>query len=235
MFVQYHDVVKPTYLMAVIKLLTGKETYGLPIDSIRSLSILSLIEWYLRRRYRNPLRSVDFLRQFSDERVDEILTTILRSDDSLYRLAPVLNIQRLLSSYTKQRMTFPVYVYTEQEEPYVREDCKQLFPGVPVTYLHGDLEKALGHCSQNFTYMLSDITLLEKLAVLLTGTCSHLLLASDYRYNYKPRGQGPKINLGEMMENHPFIRLETSTVCDPMNLAISLKGLLDNSKSRKET
>lgn len=226
MFIEYHDVVRPVYLMTVLKLLTGKTTYGLPVEMLKSLSILSLVEWYLRRRYRNPLRCLDYLGKYDPEDLDKLLASILAEDNSLYQLAPQLNLQRLLANYHRHGMKFPIYLYTETEEAGVAEDCQRAFHGLSVRYLHGDLKAAIGECDQNFTYMVSNHETLVKLTELLAGTCSHLLLAGDYRYNYISTSEKKlKINPKGLMRSTPYLRIETNTVCDPTALAVSLQRI----------
>jgi hypothetical protein len=227
MFLQYHDVVKPTYLTVIFKLLMSRGDVGLPLDSLRRLSIQSLIEWYLRRRYWNPLRSLDYQGLYSEKELDELLLYILNSDDSLYSLSPTMNVHHLLSVYAKQRMNFPVYVYTEAHEPNIHQDAKTLFPGINTIYLHGPIEEVLIKCDQNFTYMIADIELYQRLVKALEGTCSHLLLANDYRYNYRPKSQKFKYDLSALMRDHPFVRLETNNVCSPVELVHSIKSLSD--------
>lgn len=235
MFIEYHDVVRPVYLMAVMKLLTSKTTYGLPVDILRPMSLLSLIEWYLRRRYRNPLRCLDYLHRSEIEELDQLLLKLLVEDPSLYRLAPQLNLQRLLAGYHRQGMSFPIYVYTEHEEPGVAADCEIAFQGLPVKYLFGDLERAVQTCDQNFTYMLSSVDTLVHLTEILAGTCSHLLLAGDYRYNYASTVSGTfKADLKGLMQRIPYLRLESNTVCDPTALALALHSVAGKNDHRED-
>jgi hypothetical protein len=227
MFLQYHDVVKPTFLTAVFKILLSNLDVGLPVQMIRPLSILSLTEWYLRRRYWNPLKCLDYQHLYSDAELDKILMDILASDDSVYSLGPILNIRKLLAAYSKQQMRFPIFIYTEDYEEHVKTDCKSLFPGIKTTYLHGKFEDVLQKCDNNFTYMIANHDLYQRAVVALHGTYSHLLLAGDYRYNFRPRDRRPKCDLPALMAAHPFVRLETNNVCDPTELAIALKNLSD--------
>lgn len=232
-FMSYHDIVKPTYLWAVIKMMMIGNELGLPFDTLHHLSVLSLTEWYLNRRYANPLRSLDYLGGYKPEELDELLDHILTNDASIYDLCPKMNVARLLSPYTSQHMTFPVYIYTDKFEAAVAEDCKSMFPGVPVTYVYGELEEALGRCEQNFTYMMSDIDQFTKLAKLLDGTYSHMLLASDYRYNKKPDGTF-KYDLKGLMDKYPYIRIETFNACSTQDLVQALEELMSNFVRREE-
>lgn len=225
MFIQYHDIIKPAYLYAVVKMIITKQYFGLPVNIIRKLSILSLIEWYIRRRYKNPLQCLDYAHCLDPKEVDQLLQRILETDSSIYRLSPPLNIQQMFSVYRRQHMSFPVYVYSELDEPSIEKDCKNVFQGIGFQYLHGDLEDCIKQCDQNFTYIFSDIELVKKSAEILTGTCSHILLAGDYRYNYKDNGVTMKYDLNEIASNHPFIRIGITNAVDMSRLAVDFSKL----------
>ena len=46
MFLQYHDIVKPVYLYAIIKMIAVKESFGLPIDIIKDMSLFKMNSGY---------------------------------------------------------------------------------------------------------------------------------------------------------------------------------------------
>lgn len=221
MFIQYHDIVKPIYLGAIIKMIMAGESFGLPLNIINKMSILSMIEWYIKRRYKNPLQCLDYANKIDPKELDSLLQTILE-DKSIYRISPSLNIRQLFSVYHHQHMSFPVYVYSEKEEPYIKEDCKSVFSGIPCTYLHGDLESCIKKCDQNFTYIFSDIELVKNAAEILTGTCSHILMASEYRYNYSDNCHTTKYDLNEIAYKHPFIRMGLTKAITLNRLVIDL-------------
>lgn len=218
MFIQYHDIVKPAYLYAICKMLLTNETYGLPFQIIKNLSPTGMIEWYTKRRYINPLKCLDFDNKASNDQLDDIMHHILISDDSIYDLAPALNIKRLLSVYHKQHMSFPIYVYSEKEEPYIKMDCKNLFNGIPIKYVFGDLKECIHECDQNFTYIFSDIELVRKAAEILSGLCSHVLLPMEYRYNYIDNCRTFKYDLMDLSKKYPFNRIGTTLAIDYDNL-----------------
>ncbi|MCM1218417.1 MAG: hypothetical protein NC548_28350 [Lachnospiraceae bacterium] len=221
-FVQYHDVIKPVYLNVIIKMIITNQTFGLPLNIIQDMSILSLIEWYTKRRFKNPLQCLDFNHQINPVALDNLMRDILKNDPSIYRLAPMLNFGRMLNVYRSQRMTCPIYIYTEEEEPNVKEDCNIIFSGVDHFYLFGDLKDAISRCKQNFTYIFSDIELVKSAAEILIGTCSHILMASDYRYNYIGNYESPKYDLSEIAKSHPYVRIGYSPVVTVRDLVAGL-------------
>ena len=214
MFIQYHDIVKPVYLFALMKMILTNNAFGLPVNIISNLTPPSVIEWYVKRRYINPLKCLDYNHHANDNELDDILKTILLSDNSVYKLAPSLNIKRLLSVYHKQHMTFPIYIYSEEEEPYIKEDCKNTFTGINTRYVFGDLKECIRKCDQNFTYIFSNIELVKKSAEILTGTCSNILLSAEYRYNYNDNCKTFKYDLEEIARKYPFNRIGTTLVID---------------------
>jgi hypothetical protein len=225
LFLQYHDVVKPVYLYVMIRMILTGDSFGLPIGIIRKLSNLSLIEWYMKRRYVNPLRQLDFVHKLDPKELDDLMHSILLSDPSLYQLAPVMNIGRMLSVYKQQHMNFPIFVYTEQEEPAVSDDCKRAFQGIQIQYVYGDLRSCLAKCDQNFTYIFSDIDLAKNACEILTGTYSHVLISNDFRYNHNGNSNAMKYNLQQMQKTHPFLRIGTQKCVDLNQLAVSLKTI----------
>lgn len=227
MFIQYHDLIKPVKFYVIIRMILTGESFGLPVSIIKDMRNISLVEWYMRRSFINPLQQLDFARKIDPKVLNDLLRNVLLSDHSIYSSAPPLNVVKMLSAYRQQHMQFPVFIYTEEEEPFVLEDCKKVLPGIPVEYLYGDLKKALGHCSQNFTYIFSDIDLTKSAIELLRGTFSHVLVAGDYRYNYTYVGKTRKMkyDLQVLGRENPFIRPGTTMAVDQRELAQAIKNI----------
>ena len=230
MFIQYHDIVKPVYLWAILKMILNKEKYNLPINILSHNRSLSLIEWYIKRRYQNPLICIDYLKKYNHSDLDKMLLDILNEDESLYKLAPTLNVHTMLSVYRSQHLTFPIFIYSREYELFIENDITNIFRGLPVRYLYGDLKTAVANCKQNFTYMISDIELFKELADILIGSYSHLLLAHDYRYNFSDNHKTLKYNLYEMSKTHLYLRLQSFSVTDLNYLALETEKILSSYK-----
>lgn len=226
MFIQYHDVVKPVYLYAVLKLISSKNTYGLPVQLIKNLSAPSLIEWYIKRRYVNPFSCLDYQHQAPPQDLDKLLHNFLCSDGSIYKLAPPLNIRIMMDVYRRQHMKFPIFIYSKEEEPYIKTDIKQVFQGITTTYLFGDLKEAISKCDHNFTYIFSDIETMKAAADILLGTYSHILLSRDYRYNYKDHYRTTKYDLYDVGVTHPFLRIGLTQSVQPDRLLDALSEII---------
>ena len=226
MFIQYHDVVKSVYLSTILKMIITNSNYGLPVHIVGKMNLPSIIEWYIKRRYINPLKCLDYMNKLDTKELDDVLQTILLQDNTIYKLSPTLSICKFTTVYRKQNMKFPIFIYSEQEEPYIEKDCKELFSGISVRYLYGDLKTAIMNCDQNFTYILSDITLMQELINILAGTFSHILIAREYRYNYKDNCRTFKHDLESAIENHSFIRIGVTEVLNKTELFMACKSLL---------
>lgn len=225
MFIQYHDIIKPAYLFSIVKMILMEESFGLPLNIISGMSFLSIIEWYIKRRYKNPLKCLDYYHQIDDDQMDMLLNDIMINDKSIYDISETLNVVKMFSVYKEQQMSFPVYVYSEIEEPFIKDDCEKIFSGIPVKYLFGDLKESIKRCDQNFTYIFSDIELVKNASEILIGTCSHILLSRDYRYNYIDNCRTFKYNLADLAKSHPFVRIGTIEAVNQLELAASLSNL----------
>lgn len=217
-FIEYYDIIKPVWLYAVIKMIISDESYGLPIEIIQSMSVLSTIEWYKNRRYKNPLKQLDWAHEIPDTELDTLLSNILHSDPSIYKLTPMLNMDRMFDVYKQQHMNFPVVIYTPSFEPAVKEDIKTSLSGINTLYVHGDLRTAISKCDQNYTFIFSSIDTMQEACDILMGTYSYVLLATDYRYNYTDNRKTMKYDLNHMMSSHPFLRIATTSVWDQVSL-----------------
>jgi hypothetical protein len=235
MFIQYHDIVKPVYLWATLKMILNEDKYNLPINILSKNKSLSMVEWYVKRRYQNPLICIDYLNKYKHEDLDKMILEILNTDKSLYDLAPSLNICKLLSVYKKQHMTFPVFIYSREYEPHIEDDIVNIFRGIPVKYVYGDLTAAIKHCDHNFTYIISDIELFKELSDVLVGTYSHLLLAHDYRYNYIDNNKTFKHDLYEISKDNLTLRVESFSAADLHNLAVETEKILSSYKKEDLT
>lgn len=127
----------------------------------------------------------------------------------------------MLSVYRKQHMTFPVYVYTEREEKFIKEDIKSVFGGIRCTYLFGDLKECIDKTDHNFTYIFSDIELTKNACEILDNRYAHVIQASDYGYNYLSDHKTFKYDLLELSSKHPLVRTATSFVFNPIDVISS--------------
>ena len=224
-FLQYYDVIRPIYLYAVFSMIMNDYTAGLPLHIIKDMSSLSILEWYKNRRYLNPLKQLDYNKQGTDEQLDAILDKVITTDESLYSLAPVLSIGRILNIYHQQHMNFPFYIYSEKENEFIRNDCNELFGEIPHHYVYGDIENATKNCDHNFSYIFSNIELLKNTLKSLEGKFANVLLAQDYRYNFKDFFRTPKYDMQEMVNDVQLVRLGFTQVMVGMDVLEGMENI----------
>ena len=218
MFIQYHDVLKPTYLYAVFKMIINKDTHGLPFHLIQKMNMGSIIEWYKNRRYINPLKQLDYQHILDEKELFIFLSKYMKEDESIYRLSPLLNFKMILNVYRTQNMNFPIWIYSKEEEPNILKDCGVIFADIPFKYVFGNVADCVKQCGQNFTYIFSDIELFRDACVALNKVYAHLLLTSDYRYNYIDGHQTLKYDLKELTQKSFPIRTGTISVYEGLDL-----------------
>ena len=226
MFIQYHDVLKPVYLYAVVKMILDNNTHGLPLNLIASLNIVSLVEWYRNRRYKNPLQQLDYMHKCDPTALDSFLSDFLKSDETIYSSAPLLSFRNMLSVYKSQYMTFPIRIYSKEYEEGIEKDCQNIFKNIPYLYLHGDLKECISKCDQNYTYIFSDIEEFKSCCKILGGTYAHVLLARDYRYNYTDAHKTFKHDLEMIMRENLPIRTGTISVLDGLDLNQTFSNIM---------
>ena len=123
-----------------------------------------------------------------------------------------------------------VWSIMEEEIKMLQENREHLdkLPGIKLAdsmQFTTDLESAIKSCDQNFTYIFSDIELVKEASDILIGTCSNILLAAEYRYNYIDNGRTFKYDLTDMAKTHPFLRIELTTAIDIYSLMKSFTDL----------
>lgn len=94
------------------------------------------------------------------------------------------------------------------------KDCENILSGIDYTYVYGELKNAIKNCDQNFTYIFSDIEMVNSASKNLRGTYSHILLARDYRYNYIDHCKTFKYDLQQLASENPVIRIGTTIAMD---------------------
>lgn len=224
-FIDYFDVVRPLYLFTVLDMIMNNLTFGLPVDIIKDMSCGAILEWYVKRRYVNPLKCLDFYNIINDKELDDCLDEYI-TRFPIYRLCPDMNIHKMMDVYRNERMEIPVFIYTEKEYDFVKEDIHLSFPSINKLYLHGDLNTALERCAPNFTYIFSSIDRLKIACDHLKGTCAHILLSNEYRYNQAKINQPIESELYNMMISTPYLRIGTTSSIDLESMLMNMNKLI---------
>ena len=210
--IQYHDLIRSTYLMAIIKMILNKEIqFGLPFEIISQFSKLSLVEWYKNRTYFNPLQSLDIKHQATQDDLDKIMLRVLNADPSLYKLAPILDTYKMIFTMFKSNFDIPLYIYSQNYEPGIQLDIQNIT--YPAKYIHGDLSEIVPKIPTNSTYIFADIELLKKcINYIPQKTSANIILSSDYGYNLRKGSY--KYNIGELLmkDFKPFILVNNISI-----------------------
>ena len=226
LIVQYHDVLKPVYLTAIIKMLMNKNLqFGLPFDIIKSFSLLSLIEWYKGRSFINPLKLLDPNRKATNEQLQQMLNIILK-DNSIYKLSPLLDTIRLIIASEQNKLDVPLYIYSEQFEEGIDKDL--YYMQMNCKYIHETIKTLIERTPPNATYLFSNIDLLkDSLELIDPKKSANFILVSDYRYNFLNNQY--KYNFSDLLSKlfKPFIMINNISIFNNLRVMNDYTNLLN--------
>ena len=226
LIVQYHDVLKPVYLTAIIKMLMNKNLqFGLPFDIIKSFSLLSLIEWYKGRSFINPLKLLDPNRKATNEQLQQMLNIILK-DNSIYKLSPLLDTIRLIIASEQNKLDVPLYIYSEQFEEGIDKDL--YYMQMNCKYIHETIKTLIERTPPNATYIFSNIDLLkDSLELIDPKKSANFILVSDYRYNFLNNQY--KYNFSDLLSKlfKPFIMINNISIFNNLRVMNDYTNLLN--------
>ena len=226
LIVQYHDVLKPVYLTAIIKMLMNNDLqFGLPFDIIKSFSLLSLIEWYKGRSFINPIKLLDPKRKGTDEQLQQILSIVLK-DHSVYKLTPFLDTIRLIIASEQNKLDVPLYIYSEQFEEGIDRDLYHL--QMNCKYIHEPIKTLMEQTPPNATYIFSNIDLLkESLELIDPKKSANFILVSDYKYNFSSNQY--KYNFSDILSKSfkPFIIINNISIFNNLRVMNDYMNLLN--------
>ena len=189
LFVEYEDIINLPYLM-FLSFFMKSETANtfFELDKIKYLDSSSLIGYYLRREYRNPL--VDLLKDkkfINFDALNEYLYTQLYSDsdESYAFFNPDIhtNFYAILYNLMSNKIVNKIVIYVPKRTRAVENDIFTKFTFKP-TIIDGSFEEALKDIPNDTTYVFSDCNKITTLVDMDKINLSAILLATDYRYNY---------------------------------------------------
>lgn len=226
LIIQYHDVLKPVYLTAIIKMMINKDLqFGLPFEIIKSFSLLSLIEWYKGRSFINPLKLLDPNHKATDEQLQQMLNIVLK-DHSVYKLSPLLDTIRLIIASEQNKLNVPLYIYSEQFEEGIDKDL--YYMQMNCKYIHEPIKTLIDKSPPNATYIFSNIDLLkESLELINPKKSANFILASDYKYNFLNNQY--KYNFSDILSKlfKPFIKINNINIFNNLRVLNDYRNLLN--------
>ena len=226
LLVQYYDLIKPIYLMALLKALINKDLrFGLPFDHLEKFSLPSIIEAYINRAFINPFYLVDPGKRIKKEDLDKMLS-VITEDESLYTLAPPLETNKMISLISIQKLGIPVYYYSETYNNFIEREAKQSFG---INYLYGPIEEIVKKIPNNFSMIFSDITLAQRVFHSTPETTiGSIMIADDYQYNYTEKGEF-KVDFNKeiLNTNHIFMKVSGIQVIDRYKLIKEIQKIME--------
>lgn len=209
LFVEYTDVVRSPYYMFLHMMTLNPENFRehYEIERLEGYDIPSLTEWYINRRYQNPLLDLlkkEIREKIPEEEMDKFISNEIIEVPDLIHLSPELNFVDTITKVTKQEkgIVKKVVVWYPFENAVIQEDIRDLFDGT-VHFLSGPLEEVIDEIPNDSTYVFSDIMNIDVLLNKNRLSLSSVIIPKEYKYNYTEDGL-LKINYEKYLEDALF-------------------------------
>lgn len=190
LFVEYTDIIKSPYFIFLHSLILYPNQFSeyLDIDRLRGYDLESLSEWYINRKYQNPL--MDLLKdKYKDTifpyKLDELFNNIINNYPNLITLSPLLNFSSVIKglNINKNSIVKKIVIWNLYPNDIIRKDIRENF-GDNIHFVTGELYDVLKNVPDDSTYVFSDIS---NISVLLDSNklnLSSVLVPKEYKYNY---------------------------------------------------
>ena len=184
-FVEYTDTIQLQWFTFLSFFRNNESVYDLfNTDVIKYLSPQSLFDFYLERKYRNPL--VDLLKDketIEIETLDNLLNNLVNSEEIFFNSDVDTLVVPIINNLLAMSLVKEVVIYYPEENEFVKNDIEKKF-GNSVKLVTGDIRDVLKTIPNDTTYFFSDVInvlILEELGKL---DFSSVLLPVNYRYNF---------------------------------------------------
>ena len=197
-FVEYYDILKcPWYILLSVLHQNDKIRPVVDLSAVEYLDTNELFEWYCNRKNRNFL--FDLASAPTDKMDYDALLAALMENQVFYQVDTLLNVVEPLKICLRQKMIKKMVVYTEEDNPYVREDIVNIFGQKSnIHYYHGDFAKVLERIPTDTTYFLSDFNKIVTMAECKRLNLASLVLPYDFEYNFSYNEKDEKIPIVDM-------------------------------------
>lgn len=208
LFVEYNDVIKsPLFPLMYLYIEDEELNEYFDFSSVIGITPEEMCEFYLNRRYINPLYNFPLNSRISPEDgmrfADDVVRQSFDISNSVYSDDMILNFAVSLSFVLKDpNFIKDCRVYSEDYHKFIEEDLQELY-GKRVTYVYGDFKEAIKTVPQDSTYVLSDISKVQIISDEDKLKLNTILLADNYAYNYDINGNY-KIDMVKLSENCPY-------------------------------
>ena len=210
--IEYRDLLKSpefTLLQFIQKVIQNEKLYSTyPLrDYIRSfeiddLSLDSLAEWYINRKYQNLFKSL-FIDEnmMSDEEFEKLIVEQINMSADYINLAVPLPLMAGLMDMKKLRMVEDIIIFSPFNLDFVRSNVekitKEKFTFVSTFKEAAEIAKA------NSTYFLSNADHIQTLKEMGYLKFSSITLPLEYRYN-KKNMHDFKFDFDQEFKENPF-------------------------------
>ena len=204
--IEYNDILKAPMatLLSVIRS-NIKLREIMDFSKIDGLSNKGLMEWYVTRRYNNPLE--DLIKKevpYDKENIDGLLYSQLSCSSNFIDYSEPLLFIQTLKILISREIVKKIFVYSPIKLPGLEDDMK-LYIDKEITYLYGSFVDCLKKIPPDSTYVLSDI---EKVEILNSNNklnMNAVIVPYSYRYNYKVTDKTTlKVNFDEFLKTSVF-------------------------------
>lgn len=190
LFIEYVDIIRSPYYIFLYMMMLNPENFkkAFKVERISGFDIPSLGEWYLHRKYQNPLKELlrdEILDQMNDEDIDIFMNKQILDIPDFIKYSPELNfveISRVIVNHQKG-IVKKVIVWYPYENDEIAKDVERLFDD-KVEFRTGELYDVLDDIPKDSTYVFSDIMNIEVLLEKGRLNLSSILIPTEYRYNY---------------------------------------------------
>lgn len=208
LFVEYIDIIKSPYIGYLQLLAQEPQNFDKYFDVKRlaGLDLTEVSEWYVRRRYQNPFKSLlkeEYRDKITDDDLDGIVDAISPKVPELIYDSPELNFVNTIRALHigNNSIVKKLFIWYPGENEIIRDDIhKTLDNAIVVT---GNIVEATKDVPENSTYVFSDITNVSALQDIGKLYLSSVVIASEYRYNYN-EDEELKVNYDEYLKETMF-------------------------------
>lgn len=187
LFVEYTDIIRSPYFIFLMLMMQHPNNFSkyFNLDIFDGYGIEELSEWYIHRKYQNPLMEImmpEVQEKMKESDLNEFMNNELKLHEDLVKLSPLLNFGNAILTVPDNIIKSTVIWYP-YENTVIEDDVIETF-GDKVRFVTGDLMDALETVPSDATYVFSDITNIDLLFEKHKLYLSSVIIPKEYGYNY---------------------------------------------------
>lgn len=191
LFIEYYDIIEiPSFylLYTLIHMDTNTDLSKImDFSELRYLSKEELMEYYIKRNYKNIFKGRLTVNTNENE-----LERILLDDTHLFGRS-FLPFRNAVDMFKKSSIVNNIYLWTPYKNNVLMDHIPHVFnqthDKTNIKYVYGDLEKVLQEVNPDCTYVFSDIQNVTKLHQINRLNYASIVIPLEFRYNYDERAE----------------------------------------------